>query len=305
MALQLGEFPAADPKAGRPRRRRRHPRRFGRRGDAVVDLQPFDGVDQGGHDGCGRQWRRHRPGSDHAADRSQRHPVVVHVDVRRVQRPPDDCRQSQQRPFDLELSRLRLQRAGERQCGERHVDRRNRESGLAWQSRRWRDPNPAQRTDRQMVPRNGPAELLRRHVAIRRHAVHHHLLQSRQRSVGPSGPSINDIQQGYLGDCYFEASCAEVAAENSSDIQAMFSNNGNGTYGVRFYYDGAPEYVTVNLSLADSERNSTRRQTFGRAWRKARAIPGRQSRHRQRLYNYGNSWSTIGNGGDEIYALEA
>ena len=31
----------------------------------------------------------------------------------------------------------------------------------------------------------------------------------------------------------------------------MFSNNGNGTYGVRFYYDGAPEYVTVNMSLAN------------------------------------------------------
>ena len=62
---------------------------------------------------------------------------------------------------------------------------------------------------------------------------------------------MNDINQGYLGDCYFLSSCAEVADQNASDISSMFTNNGNGTYGVRFYVNGVAEYVTVNTALAD------------------------------------------------------
>jgi hypothetical protein len=68
---------------------------------------------------------------------------------------------------------------------------------------------------------------------------------------GQSGPSMNDINQGYLGDCYFLSSLAEVAHQDSSIISSMFTVNGNNTYGVRFYVDGVAEYVTVNNSLAD------------------------------------------------------
>ena len=64
-----------------------------------------------------------------------------------------------------------------------------------------------------------------------------------------TGPSINDINQGYLGDCYLLSSLAEVADQNSSLITSMFSSNGNYTYGVRFYVDGVAEYVTVNNFL--------------------------------------------------------
>ena len=124
---------------------------------------------------------------------------------------------------------------------------------------------------------------------------------------GASGPSMNDIKQGYLGDCYFEASCAEVADMNPSDIESMFTNNGNGTYGVRFYYDGAPEYVTVNLSLADggtefNQATDIWASLAEKAWAQFQAInldTGNSS------YNYGNSWSTIGNGGYIANALEA
>ncbi len=42
-------------------------------------------------------------------------------------------------------------------------------------------------------------------------------------------PSINDINQGYLGDCYLLASLAEVAQDQPAAIQSMFASNGNQT----------------------------------------------------------------------------
>ena len=123
--------------------------------------------------------------------------------------------------------------------------------------------------------------------------------------LAPSGPSINDVNQGYLGDCYFLSCLAEVAKQNSGIIQSMFTANGNNTYGVRFYVNGAAEYVTVNNSLADggvefnygadiwaslAEKAYAQLQTGG-------VVTGN-------TINYGNSWSTIGNGGAPEYALE-
>ena len=121
---------------------------------------------------------------------------------------------------------------------------------------------------------------------------------------GASGPSMDDINQLSLGDCYFEASCAEVADMNGSCIESMFSDNGNGTYGVRFYYDGAPKYVTVNLSLADGGTEFNHATDIWaslaeKAWAEFQAIDPETS------YNYGNSWTSIGNGGWDANALEA
>jgi calpain family cysteine protease len=67
---------------------------------------------------------------------------------------------------------------------------------------------------------------------------------------GPSGsPSYLDVNQGYDGDCYFMSSLAEVALQDPTGIQSMITDNGNGTYGVRFIVDGQAEYVTVNGEL--------------------------------------------------------
>jgi autotransporter passenger strand-loop-strand repeat protein len=66
----------------------------------------------------------------------------------------------------------------------------------------------------------------------------------------PGGvPSVNDVNQGYLGDCYLLASLAEVAQFEPQDISSMFTVNGNGTFGVRFLIGGTPIYVTVNQQL--------------------------------------------------------
>ncbi len=123
---------------------------------------------------------------------------------------------------------------------------------------------------------------------------------------GAGGPSMSDINQGQLGDCYLLAGLAEVAYQNPAAITSMITNNGNNTYGVQFYINGVANYVTANASLADGgsifnsgtniwaslvEKAYTQLQASG-------AITGNLSA------NYGNSWSTIGNGGNPAYTLE-
>lgn len=121
-----------------------------------------------------------------------------------------------------------------------------------------------------------------------------------------SGPCMSDINQGYLGDCYLLSSLAEVANQNPSLIQSMITNNGNNTYGVRFYVNGTAEYVTVSNSLADGGTEFNRgTDIWGSLIEQAYAelqaggvVTGNSS------VNYGNSFSTIGNGGYPYFALE-
>lgn len=123
-----------------------------------------------------------------------------------------------------------------------------------------------------------------------------------------SGPAMTDINQGALGDCYFLSSCAEIASHNSALIKSMFTDNGNSTYGVRFYSNGQPQYVTVNAQLAnggyafDYSSSSMWSQLAEKGWAQFQAgglATGNTS------VNYGNSYSTIGNGGYVANALAA
>ncbi len=67
---------------------------------------------------------------------------------------------------------------------------------------------------------------------------------------GASGaPSYLDVNQGYLGDCYFMSSLAEVALQDPARIESMIRSNGNGTWRVRFDVDGRADFVTVNDEL--------------------------------------------------------
>ncbi len=52
-----------------------------------------------------------------------------------------------------------------------------------------------------------------------------------------------------MGDCYFVSSLGEVALKDPAAIENMISSNGNGTYSVRFFVNGKPDYVTVNSEL--------------------------------------------------------
>ncbi len=66
---------------------------------------------------------------------------------------------------------------------------------------------------------------------------------------GADGPSYQDVNQGNVGDCYFEAALAETAAQDPSAIASMIQENSNGTYSVDFQVDGQSDYVTVNDEL--------------------------------------------------------
>jgi hypothetical protein len=70
------------------------------------------------------------------------------------------------------------------------------------------------------------------------------------RLFGPSGvPSYNDVAQGGAADCYFLAALGQLALQAPQAIESMFTDNGDGTYTVRFYNNGAPDYVTVDGNL--------------------------------------------------------
>jgi hypothetical protein len=64
-----------------------------------------------------------------------------------------------------------------------------------------------------------------------------------------SKPLYTDVNQGYLGDCYFMSALADVALQDPTDIEHMITSNGNGTYSVEFVVNGQPDYVTVNSQL--------------------------------------------------------
>ena len=63
------------------------------------------------------------------------------------------------------------------------------------------------------------------------------------------GPSIDDVFQGALGDCYFVASLSAIAKANPEIIRKMVVNLGDGTYAVRFYKNGTPIHVRVDADL--------------------------------------------------------
>jgi hypothetical protein len=67
-----------------------------------------------------------------------------------------------------------------------------------------------------------------------------------------SGPYFGDTKQGSLADCTLIAALAEVADRAPQQISSMFTSNGDGTYGVRFYEpNGQATWVTVNSTLPD------------------------------------------------------
>ena len=71
-----------------------------------------------------------------------------------------------------------------------------------------------------------------------------------------SGPSHADEKQGNLGDCYFISALGSVADSSQAAIKNMIIDNGDGTWTVRFYYNGTADYVTVNSQLpVDSKGN--------------------------------------------------
>jgi hypothetical protein len=61
--------------------------------------------------------------------------------------------------------------------------------------------------------------------------------------------SYRDVDQGGVGDCYFLGPLAQIAKDSPETIQSMITDNGDGTFTVRFYHNGVAEYVTVDRYL--------------------------------------------------------
>ncbi len=80
-----------------------------------------------------------------------------------------------------------------------------------------------------------------------------------------SGPSLADIRQGSIGDCYFLASLGAVAQTHPQAIRDMITDNGDGTFTVRFFIEGAPAYVTVDRMLPVDGNNVLVYSGAGRA----------------------------------------
>ena len=64
-------------------------------------------------------------------------------------------------------------------------------------------------------------------------------------------PSTSNINQGYLGDCYFLSAIGEIALQDPTTIENMITENANGTYSIEFQINGKADYVTVNDELPE------------------------------------------------------
>jgi len=130
---------------------------------------------------------------------------------------------------------------------------------------------------------------------------------------GVAGPLASDINQGYLNDCYLLAPLASIARNNPSLISSMFVDNGNRTYGVRFFTGGKEDWVTVNSYLPMTGAHYSFNGAYnnvGNIWvdliEKAYVQINTQGVFTGNYYaNFGNSFSTIGNGGIPDSAFQA
>ena len=96
-------------------------------------------------------------------------------------------------------------------------------------------------------------------------------------SLFVNGPSYTDLHQGSVGDCYFLAALGAIAKSSTTPITNMFTDNGDGTWTVCFYYQSGwsyvADYVTVDsmlpvngTTLVYACRGSTYTSTSNELW---------------------------------------
>jgi len=122
---------------------------------------------------------------------------------------------------------------------------------------------------------------------------------------GPAGPSMSDVNQGALGDCFVLAPLAEMAAQDPAAIRSMITANGNNSFSVRFTVDSAPDFITVNNELADGGKifNSGPASWAGLIEQAYTELQGGGAVTGNTL-TAGNSFTSIGNGGWAESTLE-
>jgi hypothetical protein len=91
-------------------------------------------------------------------------------------------------------------------------------------------------------------------------------------SLWGTGPTLNDVNQGGIGDCYFLASLSAFANTSPARLQEMAVDLGDGTYAVQYMRGGTASFVRVDGDLSS-----------GAYWGYAYARPGAN----------GNLWGVI------------
>jgi hypothetical protein len=86
-----------------------------------------------------------------------------------------------------------------------------------------------------------------------------------QGSLFGGGLTYGDIKQGAAADCYYLSALATVANESTSTITHAFIDNGDGTFTVRLYNNGAPTFVTVNRLLPEDSNGNFVYADMGRS----------------------------------------
>jgi hypothetical protein len=69
-------------------------------------------------------------------------------------------------------------------------------------------------------------------------------------SLWGSGPMMDDVNQGGIGDCYFLASLAAFTQEDPNWLMESAVDMGDGTYTVQFWVGATPSYVRVSGELS-------------------------------------------------------
>jgi hypothetical protein len=70
-------------------------------------------------------------------------------------------------------------------------------------------------------------------------------------SLWAGTPSYSQVNQGDVGDCYFESAMCALADENPTYLQSLITDDGNGVYTVDFYNGQTQknDYVTVDNAM--------------------------------------------------------
>jgi hypothetical protein len=77
-------------------------------------------------------------------------------------------------------------------------------------------------------------------------------------------PTMNDVAQGHLGDCYAVSTIASLCEASPQAIKNMMKDNGD-TVTVRFYSGGRPVFITVKKTVpAIKMSDGTREERFAR-----------------------------------------
>jgi hypothetical protein len=80
-----------------------------------------------------------------------------------------------------------------------------------------------------------------------------------------TGPSCDDIVQGYVGDCWYLSTLAAIARTNANAIKQAVVELGDGTYAVQFANaDGSKVFVRVDGDLPQSAWGGMQYAGFGK-----------------------------------------